>query len=169
MIRLLAAFMCAIAARRWPRLWFVAASLVAEHFTSELVSRADVLAPIVWSSSSVIMTSVGSSFGTSPRRTSCIVAALHTIASMLAPSAAWQVAFALGSSWLTYLALLARATPRDAERCIVAAMLAGNATTAALTLAIGIDVAYSARVVATSNGVTHACVMGLALWAIRLR
>jgi hypothetical protein len=169
MIRLLAACTCVIAARRWPRLWFVAASLVAEHFTRELVALVGALAPTAWASSSIMMASVGSSFGTTPRRTACVVAACCMVASMVVPSAAWQVALVCASSWFTCLALLARATPRNAEQCIVAVLLAGNATTAALTLAIGIDAAYTNGVVMASNSVTHLVVAGLALWASRSR
>ena len=169
MIRLLAAFMCACAARRWPRLWFVAAALAGEHFTRELVLHAGALAPMAWASSSIVATCVGASFGIRPGRTSSIAAAIHAIASMVAPSASGQVALVCGSSWLTYIALLMRTTPRDVERCIVAVMLAGNATTAALTLAVGIDAAYASDVVSSSNNVTHLVVAGLALWAIRSR
>lgn len=169
MIRLLAALMCACAARRWPRLWFVAAALASEHFTRELVSHAGELAPMAWASSSIVATCVGSSFSAMPERTSSVAAALHAIASMFAPSEAWQVALVCCSSWLTYIVLLMRTVPRDIERCIVAVMLAGNATTAALTLAIGIDAAYASDVVSASNNVTHACIAGLALWAIRSR
>lgn len=169
MIRLLAALMCACAARRWPRLWLVAAALAGEHFTHELVPYVGALAPIAWASSSIMATCAGASFGTMPGRTSSFAATLHAIASMFAPSEAWQVALVCGSSWLTYIVLLMRTVPRDVERCIVAVMLAGNATTAALTLAIGIDAAYASDVVSASNNVTHACIAGLALWAIRSR
>lgn len=169
MIRLLAAFMCAIAARRWPRLWFVVAALVGEHFAHELVSCGGALAPIAWASSSIVATCIGASFGTMPGRTSSVAAAIHAIASMVAPSALWQVAFVCGSSWFTYIVLLMRTKPRDVDRCIVAVMLAGNATTATLTLAVGIDAAYASDVVSSSNNVTHLVVAGLALWAIRSR
>jgi hypothetical protein len=169
MIRLLAAIMCAMAARRWPRLWFVVAALAAEHYTSELVARVGAFAPMAWASSSIVASSVGASFGATPRRTACIVALCHMAASMVVPSAPWQVALVCGSSWLTYLTLLARTTPRDVERCVVAMLLAGNATTAALTLAIGINKAYSSAVVSTSNNVTHLVVAGLVLWASRSR
>jgi hypothetical protein len=169
MIRLLAALACAMAARRWPRLWFVAASLVAEQFTRDLVALVGALAPMAWASSTIMMASVGSSFGTSPRRTACIVATCCAAASMVVPSAAWQVMLVCASSWLTCLALLARATPRNAEQCIVAVLLAGNAATAALTLAVGIDAAYTNGVVMASNSVTHLVVTGLALWASRSR
>ena len=67
------------------------------------------------------------------------------------------------------VALLVRSVPHDIERNIVLMLLAGNATTAALTLAIGIDAAYASEVVTASNSITHIVVAGLALWAIRLR
>jgi hypothetical protein len=48
-------------------------------------------------------------------------------------------------------------------------MLASNASTAATTLAIGIDKAYANNVVGTSNITAHLAITGLVLWAIRPR
>lgn len=169
MIRLTAAIMCAVAARRWPRLWFVVVALLAEHSTVSLMPHVGELAPLVWASSSIIASCVGSSFGTAPRLTSSIVAVCHAAMSMIMPSQAWHAALVCGSSWLMYMAILARATPRKADQCIVAVLLAGNATTAALSLIVGIDKAYDSGVVTASNHVVHAAIAGLALWATRSR
>jgi hypothetical protein len=88
---------------------------------------------------------------------------------MLMPSQAWHAALTCGSSWLAYMAILVRATPRKADECIIAVLLAGNATTAALSLIVGIDRAYESGVVSSSNHVVHATIVGLALCAIRSR
>jgi hypothetical protein len=169
MIRLTAAIMCAVAARRWPRLWFVVVALLADHGASAMVMHAGELAPIVWASSSIVASSAGSSFGTSPRRTSSIVAAIHASIAMFMPSQAWHAALVCGSSWLAYMAILVRATPRKADECIIAVLLAGNATTAALSLIVGIDRAYESGVVGASNHVVHAVIVGLALCATQSR
>lgn len=169
MIRLTAAIMCAVAARRWPRLWFVVVALLADHCAGSLISRAGELAPIVWTSSSIVASSAGSSFGTSPRRTSSMVAVIHASIAMLMPSQDWHAALVCGSSWLAYMAILVRATPRKADECIIAALLAGNATTAALSLIVGVSKAYESGVVTASNHVVHATIVGLALCATRSR
>lgn len=169
MIRLTAALMCALAARRWPRLWFVVVALAAEHGAGLVVPHAGELAPIVWASSSIVASSAGSSFGTSPRLTSSIVASIHAVMSMFMPSQLWHVALVCGSSWLAYMAILVRATPRNVDQCVIATLLAGNATTAALSIAVGVGKAYESGVVSASNHVVHAVIAGLALCAVRSR
>ncbi|MGL5363137.1 MAG: hypothetical protein ACRDBH_09665, partial [Bosea sp. (in: a-proteobacteria)] len=85
------------------------------------------------------------------------------------PSAMWHAALVCGSSWLTYLTILVRATPSKADQCIIAALLAGNATTSVLSIVVGINKAYESGVVSASNHVVHAVIAGLALCAIRSR
>lgn len=60
---------------------------------------------------------------------------------------------------------LMRVRTTNPEQTIVTMLLAGNVATSALTLAIGVDVAYSSDVVRTSNAITHLVVVGLVLWA----
>lgn len=167
--RLLAAFCCALAARRWPRLRFVVAALAVEQVAPYLMMRTSIVASLAWSMSSIIVACAGSSFGTTPRRTVVIVGSLHVLAVIVAPSAAWQLGIAMVVSTATCIALLRHTRPRNVDRCVLAMMLASNASTAATTLAIGIDKAYANNVVGTSNITAHLAITGLVLWAIRPR
>ncbi len=85
------------------------------------------------------------------------------------PSASCQVAFVCTTSALVCAVNLIQLHATNLERIVVVVLLAGNVATSALTLAIGIDDAYSSEAVVTSNSLTHLVVAGLVLWAIRPR
>lgn len=88
----------------------------------------------------------------------------YTFAGAHPPSVAWV---AMMSCAISGAQLLRQTTPKDTDRAVMLALLAGNAATFALMLLLGVDDAYANDVVSTSNELTHIAASGLVLWAMR--
>ena len=172
--RLYAAIVCMFAARRWPILGVVALALGLEHVAPTLAlytatHGATIASSLAWAAPSILMSSLGSSFGTRPVRAALAMACMHVVATVSSSSSTSQILTTFAACFVASCLLLTRTRPCDLERSVVLVLLVGNTATSALTMFVGTEHAYQTNVVVTSNNAVHLAVVGLVLWAMRSR
>lgn len=161
-----------VATRRWPAFAAVAGILAGEEAAGDAAAHlANATASsLAWGASTAATSAVALVHAARPWSVAGLLAFAHMGASAALASA--PSAHALTTAATCAFAstiLLTRTAPHDLGRLSLLALLGGNVAGSLFAAAVGMHESYSAGLVLWSNNITHASILGLALWTMRAR